>query len=224
MFKSVASTYFDAVSLLRVGRFDESISLLRAALAAVQAAGREPTQAMGPTGTIVSVSVADCEDLCSRKFAMGNNTTYFDIFGRAFIFEEIQCLANTDENASLCAAVGLYNMALNMQYKGLRDGVSAYLRKASGLYQKVFDIVRLCNPSPDDTVSCLLLATVLNIIACESELRGHASIEEWKIVYNHLFEWATQTPCNAIGPEELQLFTSNAVLFASQLVCTAPAA
>ena len=229
MFESVLSTNFDAVCLLRRGRFDESMYLLRMAMAAVQAAGNEPldsSSAGAPHGIIASVPLQDYEDDLSFKMAMKNKTSCFDLFERAFIFQGPQSLGNTDENASLCAAVGLYNMALNMHMKGLHTGASIYLVKACGLYQKVFTIIRAVAPAPTDSVAPLFLAAVLNMICCESELRGAPAAQEWKNVYSELFTWATQSESSirAMEPEDLETFCSNAVLLSNQDFCSAPAA
>ena len=209
MFESVVSTNFDAVCLLRTGRFDESLYCLRIALAAVQAAGQEPTgNNKGPQGMIVSVPLQDDD----------KDEPYVDLFKRAFIFEGSKSLANTDENASLCAAVGLYNMGLAMKLKG----GEMFLSKASGLFQKVFSILRSCAPTPSDSASSLLLATALNIINCESDLYGYSAAQTWINIYLDLFQWAAQEP--DFEPEEFEVFTSNAVLFSSQHFSAAAAA
>eukprot|EP00977_Amphora_coffeiformis_P013145 scaffold3400_cov169-Amphora_coffeaeformis.AAC.9 len=97
------------------------------------------------------------------------------IFNRAFIFEGPSSLNSTDENASLCASVGLYNMALAAHSEGLTRGGPSCLVAASGLYRKAFSILQALAPLPTNSVSSFLLATVLNLIACENELGGYHS-------------------------------------------------
>lgn len=210
MFESAISTNFDAVCFLRSGCFDEALFCSKVSLASVQAAGQKPTEdSMGTsTATIVSVPVHDGS----------NDKASVDLFNRAFILEGTKSLANTDENASLCAAVGLYNMALAMKAKG----GEMFLAKAMGLFQKVFSIVRACAPTPTDSMSSLFLATVLNLIACQSELFGFSAAQPWINVYQDLFQWAAQAP--SLEPEEFEVFASNAVLLSSQQFSAAAAA
>lgn len=234
MFESILSNNFDAVALLRYGRFDESSFLLRVALTAVQEANAVPLEGhavAAQEAIVVSIPVEDCEGhLCPNKSrtTSGNETCCFDIFRRGFIFEGPQSLANSHRNACLCASVCLYNMALGMHLKGLTEGGIGYLRKASGLYEKVFSILSGFGPDSTDSACTLLLATVLNLIACEGELRGHSSTNEWKAIYSNLFTWATRTPTNPASvlnqPEELEIFTTSAVLFSNQKFTSAPAA
>uniref|UniRef100_A0A7S3P7L8 Uncharacterized protein n=1 Tax=Amphora coffeiformis TaxID=265554 RepID=A0A7S3P7L8_9STRA len=231
MFESVLSTNFDAVSLMKIGRFDESIYLLKLAIAAVQNAGQqEHREDEGALGMVVSVPLEYCDRL-SKFTSSTTEVSFSGICNRAFIFQGSQSLANMDENASLCASVGLYNMALNMHLKGLTIGGPACLSKASGLYKRVFTILRSYALFPIDSVSSLLLATVLNIVACESELKGYCddSTQQWMKVYNDLFAWATtQSDCESAAilqhPEEIDLFASSSVFFAGQNFCTAAAA
>ena len=227
MFETVLSTNTDAVCLLRCGKFDESMYLLRAALVAVQAAGMETNQAQsqGPQGMIVSVPLND-EDIGSPGPRVNklNCTSSVELFDKAFIFEGPQSLANTDENASLCAAVGMYNMALTMHLKALQRGSSQLLLKASLLYQKAFTVIHAMAPSPTSSISSLFLATVLNKIACEAELGGYCRVQEWRSVYSDMYAWATQFNEVTMEPEDLELFASNAVILSSSVFCTAPAA
>ena len=227
MFESVLSTNFDAVSLMKIGRFDESMFLLKMALTAVQNAGQERSEDAGTLGMIVSVPLEDCTRF-SKFTSSHTEVSFTGLFNRAFIFKGPQSLGNMDENASLCASVGLYNMALNMQLKGLTGGGLPYLSKAAGLYKKVFSILRSYALVPTDSTSSLLLATVLNIIACESELKGYNSTQPWMQVYNDLFAWATQfsSSCAAVlqQPEEIDIFAASSVFFASHNFCTAAAA
>lgn len=233
MFESVLTTNFDAVALLRYGRFDESLFLLRVALSAVQEEGAVPPleacTGEGAQAMVSSIPLEDCEGGCaSSKAKSGDDqSSCFDIFTRGFIFEGPRSLANSDRNACLCASVCLYNMALGMHLKGLKEGGLGYLRKASGLYEKVFSILSGFAPEPTDSASSLLLATVLNLIACEGELRGHTSTNSWKIVYSNLYAWATQTaerPAAVHQPEELEFFATSAVLFSNQNFTSAAAA
>ena len=101
-------------------------------------------------------------------------------------------------------------------------GGEIFLAKATGLFHKVFSIVRACSPVPTDSASSLLLATVLNLITCESELYGYSAAQPWIDVYQDLFLWATQSP--DFDAEELDVFASNAVLFSSQQFSAAAAA
>lgn len=234
MFESVLSANFDAVALLRYGRFDESFFLLRVALSAVQEASAiAPPLALESSSSqealVASIPVQDCEgNICGKSTATnGEETCCYDMFLRGFIFEGPQSLSNSDRNACLCASVCLYNMALGLHLKGVRDGGLGYLRKASGLYEKVFSILTGFAPDSTDSASTLLLATVLNLIACEGELRGQSSPNAWKSVYTNLYAWATQTTAQAPilrQPEELDFFTTSAVLFSNQNFSSAPAA
>lgn len=229
MFDSALSTNLNAVCLLRQGRFDACIHLLKAALASVQEASQdmcdeESTGLQVATVATVPLLDNDVDQFVFQHRLGSNKTCCFDVFLRGFLLEG-PSLAITDENAALCAAVGLYNMALAMQLKGLLVGGTTYLRKASGLYQKAFTILR-ASQHPDEVAS-LLLATLMNLIACQGELCGHAAADEWMSVYNDIFSWVTTQSTiayDAVEPEELEDFASSAVLFASQSFCTAPAA
>lgn len=226
MFESAISLNFDAVSLLRCGRLDDSIYLLKSVLSVVQTAEvPEFSQAViGPQGRVVSVPLdGDPHDDCIPKLTPRVSS---NLFNRAFIFEGHQSLANTDENASLCASVGLYNMALTLQMKGLTTEGPTCLAKAAGLYQKVFSILQVLAPEPTHSVSSLLLATVLNLVACESELRGYPPARPWMNVFRNLFAWATRLPEAALlqQPEEVEIFAATSVFFASGNLCAAAAA
>lgn len=227
MFESVLDTNFDAVSLMKIGRFDESMYLLKLLLTAVQNADRDQGQdAASQQGVVASVPLEDCYR--SSKFTPSHlEVSFGGLFRRAFIFEGSQPLANTDENASLCASVGLFNMALSMHLKGLTAGGHGYLTKASSLYKKVFSVLRSCSLAPTDSACSMLLATVLNLIACESEIKGQdESTRKWKQVFTNLMAWATQFSCAAVlqQPEEVDIFAASSVFFASQNFCTAAAA
>ena len=232
MYQAVISSNFDAVALLRYGHFDESTFLLRNALSRIQAFGRLASlthygsPALPPK--VTSVSLRDAKgSLCSSPVSSTFHVECFDIFAQAFIVEDAGLMSYTDETASTCASVCLYNMALGMHLKGLSLGVAAHIRKASGLYQKVFSVLSTFVKSSSDPLSSLLLGTVLNIVSCESYLRSHAVAEEWKIVYSNLFVWATQSteyPAIADQPEEMAFFVNCAVFLSNQDIIAASAA
>lgn len=235
MFESVLSTNFDAVSLMKVGRYDESMYLLKVALSAIQDAGRrqEWCDHVGALGMIVSVPLGleDCGRSHPKAPSCTAEVSFSGIFHRAFIFHGPQSLADMDENASICASVGLYNMALGMHLKGLTNGGHACLHRATGLYKKVFALLRSHALVPTDSVSSLLLATVLNIVACEGEIRGYgdSSTQRWMQIYNDLYAWATSSsdcgsPAVMQQAEEMEIFASSSVFFAGQNFCTAAAA
>ena len=245
MFESVISANFDAVALLRYGLFDESATHLRSALMTIQR-----TRHMSPScqdersiscPSVSSVLVADKDNNkeqakrspntnndTKKTPIFANQTSCFDIFNRGFLLEDaVNELPYTEETSAVCASVCLYNMALALHLKGLSKGSAASLRRASGLYEKVYTILCSLAPSPADSLSCMILAAVLNIIACESELRGHAAVEEWKNTYSNLYTWATQgSSCPAVfgHPQDLSFFTTSAVLFQNQEFAAAPAA
>uniref|UniRef100_A0A7S3P3I8 KIF-binding protein n=1 Tax=Amphora coffeiformis TaxID=265554 RepID=A0A7S3P3I8_9STRA len=228
MFRSIVSTNFDAVALLRYGRFDESAFLLRTALAAIQQAGVHP---MIPTpmsegqssGQVLSVSLEDCDKAVSYTYL-----SCFEVFNRAFILEDAESISDSEETFSLFASVCLYNMALAMHMKGLTQGCVGNVRKAVGLYQKVFSILSTLNPSPTHSSSSLLLATAMNIICCEAEIQGPAATKEWRDVFCDLFDWATQTEQQVAAiynnPEESTMFSTCAVMYCKQTFSAAPAA
>ena len=231
MFESAISTNFDAVSILRCGRFDESLHLLKSVLSVVQQAvafHESSQEESGPQGVILSVPVEGDghEDERLPKFTPSLSGSCSNLFNRAFIFDGNESLANTDENASLCASVGLYNMALTLHLKGLTTEGPSCLIKASGLYRKVYTILQTLEPQPTDSVSSLLLATVLNLIACQGELQGHQSAQPWMQVYMHVYAWATQSSHAAVSqqPEERSIFAASSIFFSSQNLCTAAAA
>lgn len=230
MFESVISANFDAVALLRYGLFDESVAHLKCAIAGISAAGAcsPPLEVEVPLPKVSSVQVADENgNLCSSKAPVANQTSCFAIFTRGFIFEGVKSLANTAESSAICACVGLYNMALAMHLKGLSQGGEIHLRKAFGLYKRVYDLLPNFTQSPAESMSVMFLAAVLNMIACKSELHGHAAVEEWKNVYNDIFAWATQTtpyPAVCENPQDLSFFTTSIVMFQNQKFATAAAA
>lgn len=234
MFSSVVASNFEAVALLRCGRFEESVALLKKASMAIKAAGADPSQ-FGQGASAAVVSVPLLEDFCAEetffsfhKTALVKETAPYDLFMRAFVVdEEAQPLLNTFENACICASVCLYNMALNMHMKGLISGQSGFLRKASALYEKVFAILSNYSPEPTETVTTLLLANVLNSIACESELQGHNSTYKWKRMYKELFCWMAQcahTPAFPQQPEEFDFFTVSFLLYTNENLIAAATA
>ena len=225
MFESVISNIFDAVALLRYGHFDESTFLLRVALVDIQKAGHlDAFQGPQEEGKLSTVPIEG--NLKSSGMPNVNQTSCFSVFNRGFIFEDASSLPPTDVAASRCASVCLYNMALGLHLKGLSTGESGYLRKASGLYRKVHTLLSTCTRTPEDSSSTLLLAALLNLIACESELHGHGVVGEFKSTFASLFSWATQAQCSAVydQPDDFTFFTTSALLFCNQNLATAPAA
>lgn len=234
MFESVLASNYSAVALLRYGRLEESMVLLRQASAAIKDAST--VESTSPTmiprdqvarAEVVSVALDDCECTFFPQDD-DSNVASFDFFKRGFVFEgQSQSLANTAENACICACVCLYNMALAMHLKGLMTGQSSYLRKASALYQKVFTIVQNYAPEPEDSISSLMLGAVLNIIACENELQGHSATKKWKVLFKDLFYWATQsvhTSALIQQPEEFDFFTVSLLLYSNENIVAASAA
>eukprot|EP00977_Amphora_coffeiformis_P028471 scaffold35322_cov313-Amphora_coffeaeformis.AAC.1 len=237
--------------MLRHGKLEESMYLLKTALAAVQAAGTtihnnandnhnmpcdayaENDSTTTPT-VVVSVPLVSKEDNQDDASMLGLNQlqslSSCDMFCRGFLLEgpASSSLANTDENAALCAAVGLYNMALTMQLKGMLTATPLYWRKAANLYQKVFTILRASESV--ETAASLFLASILNLIACECELNGPHVKTPWKQVYTQVFQWATTDSATAFealaadDEDSLQVFSTAAVMLTSQSFCTAPAA
>jgi len=228
MLQSIVSVNFDAVALLRCGRFDESAFLLRTALASIQESAAHPLTPASSTegqsfGQVLSVSLEDCDKVASYAYI-----SHFEVFNRAFILEDVDLVSVSDETSSLCASVCLYNMALAVHLKGLTHGCMGNVRKAFGLYQKVFSILSTLNHGPTHSSSSLLLATAMNIISCEAEIRGPASTSEWRGVFTNLFTWATQTeqqvPTIYNNPEESAMFSTCAVMYSKQTFSAAPAA
>lgn len=231
MFKSVVASNFDAVALLRYGRFDESMALLRGAYVAIKEVGASTPMdfGQGVPISVASAPVDDCEGtLLCDKTGLALGTASQDLFKRAFVLEgPLASLEPTTENACICATVCLYNMALNMHLKGLTMGQSRFLRKTSAIYQKVFELVNSYSPEPADSLSSLLLATVLNLIACESELRGQNSTYKWKNLYKELYFWATQSVPNSFvlrQAEEIDFFTISVLLYTNENLIAAAAA
>ena len=223
MFEQVISKNYEAVSLLQKGRLEESLQLFKSVLKEVQTGPCQGTPVQqGERGDVSSISLGDIR----HNIQFFKMTPTFRVFDRAFVFETTETLQNTDENASLCAAVGLYNLALNMHLKALsyRGGI-IYLKRAHNLYQKVFSILRAYPLTRTDSRSTLLLATILNLIACETETCGYTSTEKWQHVYMEVFAWATaDASFNISCQEEMDILTSGAVLFTCQNFCTAAAA
>lgn len=231
MFESIISVNFDAVALLRYGLFDESLEQLRGAVTAIQATESLPVQQdVGfSSPKLSSVLVVDQQGkLCSTKARGMVQTNCSDMFMRGFIFEDADSLPFTDENSAVCASVCLYNMALTVHLRARSNsGTTNHLRRASGLYQKVYSILSGLPPTYAESISVLFLATALNIIACENELLGYSAADEWKRMYSSLFSWATQTssfPAVFDYPQELAFFTTSAIVFYNQKLAAAPAA
>jgi hypothetical protein len=222
---SLATTNFDAVALLRYGRFDESMFMLRVALSTItDTPSTRLEEATEIRPSIMSLPIdASCD-----KPTYSPDSTFSDLFARAFVFEGTATLPNTDRNAALSAAVCLYNMALNFQVKGLKNGDMQLITKATGLYEKVFSILSSYDPDCRDTTSSLLLATVLNLIASKNELYGEVpTTKQWKTVYNNLYGclmYGSSRPVILESPEEMAFFTTSAVVFDNERhICAAAA-
>lgn len=176
-------------------------------------------------GQVVSVPIQDNDKAITFSYS-----SCFELFDRAFILEGVDSPSLSDEAASLCASVCLYNMALALHLKGLIQGGMDCLRKASGLYQKVFTILSSLSTKPTHSTSSLLLATVMNIIACEGEFGGPTAdaVIHWKSVFGEYYSWLTsddeEHPVIYSNPEETDLFTTCAVMFYNQTFAVAAAA
>ena len=223
MLESVVTHNFDAVALLRYGRFDESAFLLRKAVEMVQMAGQLPLE-HSPEKMRARVASVPLQDLPVSQ------ASSFPLFAKGFILERATFLPNNDEMAPLCASLCLYNLALGVHLKGLARGSASALERAASLYRKVYNILSSYTPSSADSSRAILLAAVVNIIACESELRGPGATatQPWKEVYNQVFSQVTSTSQDLSAmmeqPDELTFFTSSAVFYANQNLSAAPAA
>jgi hypothetical protein len=225
---SIITTNFDAVALLRYGRFDESMFMLRVALATISESRSAAVKETAPevTPSIMSLPI---EDSCSSSNNNNNSpdSTYSHMFARGFVFEGTSSIPNTDRNAALCAVVCLYNMALSLHVKGLKHGGSHLIATAAELYQKVYSLLSSYQLESSDSVCSLLLATVLNLIAAESELRGDVPTSPWKSVYNKLYAmllYGTDRRVIFENPEEFSFFTTCAVVFDNEKHMSAAAA
>jgi hypothetical protein len=226
---SILTTNFDAVALLRYGRFDESVLMLRAALSTISVSR---SAAVNETATEVTPSIMSLpiEDSCNSNNSNNNispDSTYSHMFARGFVFEGTSSIPNTDRNAALCAVVCLYNMALSFHVKGLKHGGSHLIAKAAELYQKVYYLLSTYQLQSGDSVCSLLLATVLNLIAAESELLGDVPTSPWKSVYNKLYAlllYGTDRPVIFENPEEFSFFATCAIVFDNEKHTSAAAA
>lgn len=258
MFEQVLRANFDAVALLRCGHYRPAMTLLTQALTVVQQTTTDPYQAPSPAPMRNVISVVlhddDNEDQDAQynpRMLPSSQLPYAEIFQRGFIVEtgHHAALTNSDQDASLCACVCLYNMALLMHLKGLQTdgGGLSHLHKACRLYQKVFALLVDLAPEPTDSMINLLLATLLNLIACQGELVGNHSpvSQEYKAVYNNFFEWATScSPSSSSekntsleedeedGPrpaiyqqaEDFDFFAASTIFFHNENLATSPAA
>jgi len=193
MLDYAVSIIFDAVSILRCGRFDESMDLFKSVLYMIQQTAHDQGFKSGTRGAIVSIPVKEEDDLFPQAFEGLSSADCSNLFDRAFIFDVSSSLTYTNENAALCVSVVLYNLALSMHLKGLTNGGPSFLYKALRLYERAYSILQALAPHPTDSASSLLLATVLNLVNCQIELGGSQSAEPWTRLYMVLYPWATQS-------------------------------
>lgn len=248
MFGSIVYTNRNAIAELRNGNYDACLALMRAALTTLKEQGGEI--ALSPSSPsargknsflhaaaqpLTSVPVLTCdEEEAAEAILLGS-------FTRAFDLDEIalaSCIKNANTVTCLCAAACLYNMALSLHLQGLRQtGRALSLQRAAKCYEKAFSILASI-PQEDQrgesVSSSLMLASVLNLIACQQAVTATGSaangvspsLQSWKKLYLELFDWTVSTGVVAslADATEFEFFTTSALLFNNEHLIAAPAA